>query len=48
MLNKKELDEIQKIMEEVVSDPEVARKTEEDKRKYGTLSAEDLMIVLTG
>jgi len=46
MLSKEELDKIQKVMEEVESDPEVARKAEEDQRRYGTLSAEDLMIVL--
>ena len=36
-----------RIAEEVESDPEVAKKTEEFQRKYGTLTAEDLALTFT-
>lgn len=39
---RKDMLEIQAIMEEVEHDPEVAVQAEEDQRRYGTLTAEEL------
>ena len=37
------IEALERIVEEVGNDPEVRRKEEEFQRKYGTLTAEDLL-----
>ncbi len=36
-------EEIDKIIEEVMNDPELPKKVEEYQKKYGTLSEEDML-----